>query len=181
MQILLPEEVPHIFAPPCNILYIYGMKRENSLTILFFMQIFPDRPKVPPGWLFGSCKDREGLFPANYAEKLPESKGDYVELNPSSSTAQPSAGGGRSVTSIIAALNSQKELPIAMPVVTENAFDTKETNQTPAPVSTHVKISQLSIRCVRNRLVASFSTSCNNPVISSSCYKVVTHNLLTNC
>ena len=142
MQILLPEEVPHIFAPPCNILYIYGMKRENSLTILFFMQIFPDRPKVPPGWLFGSCKDREGLFPANYAEKLPESKGDYVELNPSSSTAQPSAAGGRSVTSIIAALNSQKELPIAMPVVTENAFDTKETNQTPAPVSTHVKISQ---------------------------------------
>jgi hypothetical protein len=36
-------------------------------------------------------------------------------------------------------------------------------------------------RCVRNRLVASMSTSCNNAVIWSSCYKVVTHNLLTNC
>ena len=34
---------------------------------------------------------------------------------------------------------------------------------------------------VRNRLVASLSTSCNNAVILSSCYKVVTHNLLTNC
>jgi hypothetical protein len=41
---------------------------------------------------------------------------------------------------------------------------------------THVKIS-----CVRNRLIASLSTSCNNVVILSSCYKVVTHNLLTNC
>jgi inner membrane protein involved in colicin E2 resistance len=30
-------------------------------------------------------------------------------------------------------------------------------------------------------LVASLSTSCNNAVILSSCYKVVTHNLLTNC
>jgi hypothetical protein len=37
-------------------------------------------------------------------------------------------------------------------------------------------------RSVRNRLVASLSTSCNNAVISSSCYKVGTHNLLlTNC
>ena len=36
----------------------------------------------------------------------------------------------------------------------------------------------LSTRCVRNRLVVSFSTSCNNAVIISSCYKVVTHNLL---
>jgi hypothetical protein len=35
-------------------------------------------------------------------------------------------------------------------------------------------------RCVRNRLVASLSTSCNNAVILSSCYKVVTHNVLTN-
>ena len=33
----------------------------------------------------------------------------------------------------------------------------------------------LSTRCVRNRLVASLSTSCNNAVILSSCYKVVTH------
>ena len=29
--------------------------------------------------------------------------------------------------------------------------------------------------------VASLSTSCNNAVILSSCYKVVIHNLLTNC
>jgi hypothetical protein len=35
--------------------------------------------------------------------------------------------------------------------------------------------------CVCNRLVASLSTSCDNAVISSSCYKVVTNNLLTNC
>ena len=38
----------------------------------------------------------------------------------------------------------------------------------------------MSTRCVRNRLVASLSTSCNNAVASSSYYKVVTHNLLTN-
>jgi hypothetical protein len=31
------------------------------------------------------------------------------------------------------------------------------------------------------RLVASLLTSCNNVVILSSCYNVVTHNLLTNC
>ena len=37
----------------------------------------------------------------------------------------------------------------------------------------------LSTRCVRNRLVATLSTSCYKVV--SSCYKVVTHNLLTNC
>ena len=58
-----------------------------------------------------------------------------------------------------------------------------ESDETP-PVkkilrSTHVKI--LSTRCVRNRLVASLSTSCKNSVILSSCYKLVTHNLLTNC
>jgi hypothetical protein len=39
----------------------------------------------------------------------------------------------------------------------------------------------LSTRCVRNRLVASLSTNCNNAVILSSCYKVVTHNLSTRC
>jgi hypothetical protein len=39
----------------------------------------------------------------------------------------------------------------------------------------------LSTRCVRNRLVASLSTSCNNAVILSSCYKVVTYNLSTRC
>ena len=98
----------------------------------FSIQVFPDRPKVPPGWLFGSCKDKEGLFPANYAEKLPESKGDYVELNPSSSST-PAQPAGRSVSSIIAALNTQKELPIAMPVAV--APETNETNQTPATVS----------------------------------------------
>ena len=94
---------------------------------------------MPPGWLFGSCKEREGLFPASYAEKLPPSKGDYVELNPASSNTlqqPPAAGAGRSVSSIIAVLNSQKELPIAMPVVAkEDAFDTKETKQTSAIVS----------------------------------------------
>jgi hypothetical protein len=37
----------------------------------------------------------------------------------------------------------------------------------------------LSTRCVRNRLVASLSTSCNNVVILSSCYKVVIK--LLNC
>jgi hypothetical protein len=42
------------------------------------------------------------------------------------------------------------------------------------------KSHNLSTRSVRNRLVASLSTSCNNAVILSSCYKVVTHNLLTN-
>jgi hypothetical protein len=35
----------------------------------------------------------------------------------------------------------------------------------------------LSRRCVRDRLVASLSTSCNNGVILSSCYKVVIHKL----
>jgi hypothetical protein len=49
--------------------------------------------------------------------------------------------------------------------------------ETTTTLLTPVKI---STRCVRNRLVASVSTSCNNAVISSSCYKVVTHNLLTN-
>ena len=67
-----------------------------------------------------------------------------MELKPASSSgaAQPSgatqpSGGGKSVSSIIAALNSQKELPIAMPVVsTDDAFQAKETSQTPASVST---------------------------------------------
>jgi hypothetical protein len=40
----------------------------------------------------------------------------------------------------------------------------------------HVKISQLVNNMICNRLVASLSTSCNNAVILSSCY-----NLLTNC
>lgn len=53
-----------------------------------------------------------------------------------SGTTQPS-GVGKSVSSIIAALNSQKELPIAMPVVsTDDAFKAKETSHTPASVST---------------------------------------------
>jgi hypothetical protein len=43
------------------------------------------------------------------------------------------------------------------------------------------KSHNLSTRCVRNRLVASLSTSCNNAIILPSCCKFVTHNLLTNC
>jgi hypothetical protein len=55
------------------------------------------------------------------------------------------------------------------------------TEMDPVMPHTHVKISQLVNKiCVRNRLVASLSTSCNNGVASSSYYKVVTHNLL-NC
>jgi hypothetical protein len=46
---------------------------------------------------------------------------------------------------------------------------------------THKKSHNLSTRCVRNRLVANLSTSSNNAVISSTCYKVVAYNLLTNC
>jgi hypothetical protein len=34
---------------------------------------------------------------------------------------------------------------------------------------------------IRNLFVVSLSTNCNNAVILWSCYKVVTHNLLTNC
>lgn len=91
--------------------------------------------------MFGSCKDKEGLFPANYAEKLPESKGDYVELSPSRSISSQSsvvsAGStGRSVSSMVAALNSQEKLPIAMPVVaTEDVFEAKTTSPTPVTVS----------------------------------------------
>jgi hypothetical protein len=49
-------------------------------------------------------------------------------------------------------------------------------------IHTRLRISHnLSTRCVRNRLVGSLSTSCNNVVILSSCYKVVTRNLLTDC
>ena len=113
-----------------------GTRRGDSHSVLS-IKVFPEKPKVPPGWLFGSCKEKEGLFPENYTEKLPESKGDYVELNPSNSS-QPFAatGGGRSVSSIIAALNNQKDLPIAMPVVAkQEEIETKDTNQTPATVS----------------------------------------------
>ena len=101
---------------------------------------------MPPGWLFGSCKDKEGLFPANYAEKVPENKGDkgdYMELKPASSSGatQSSSGVGSSVSSIIAALNSQKELPIAMPVVSaDDVFQAKETSQTPAIVRARRKL-----------------------------------------
>ena len=43
------------------------------------------------------------------------------------------------------------------------------------------KSHNLSTRCVHNRRVATLSTNCNNAVILSSCYKVVTQNLLINC
>ena len=42
------------------------------------------------------------------------------------------------------------------------------------------KSHNLSTRCVHNMLVASLSTSCDDVVILSSCYKVVTHNLLNS-
>jgi hypothetical protein len=35
--------------------------------------------------------------------------------------------------------------------------------------------------CSQQACIARLSTSCNNAVISSSCYKLVTHNLLTSC
>ncbi|XP_028409524.1 intersectin-1-like isoform X2 [Dendronephthya gigantea] len=126
-----------------KVVYPFAPRNPDELTLNEGDQVtvFPDRPKVPPGWLFGSCKEKEGLFPANYAEKLPPSKGDYVELNPAATnTAQQpaAASAGRSVSSIIAALNSQKELPIAMPVVAkEDVLDTKESNQTPAITPTN--------------------------------------------
>lgn len=66
-----------------------------------------------------------------------------MELKPASSSgvAQPPSGGGSSVSSIIAALNSKKELPIAMPVVSaEVAFQAKEASQTPAIVRASRKL-----------------------------------------
>jgi hypothetical protein len=45
---------------------------------------------------------------------------------------------------------------------------------------TSYKSHNLSTRCVRNRFVGSLSTSCNNVVILSSCYKVVNHNRFTS-
>jgi hypothetical protein len=48
--------------------------------------------------------------------------------------------------------------------------------------ATHAKITPLVNKmCSQQACIASLSTSCNNVVILSSCYKVVTHNLLTNC
>jgi hypothetical protein len=35
--------------------------------------------------------------------------------------------------------------------------------------------------CQQDVFATGLSTSCNNVVVLSSCYKVVTHNLLTNC
>ena len=95
---------PHLYFAPLN-------------PYFCFFQVFPDHPKVPPGWAYGECKDKKGLFPSNYAEKLPASKGDYVALTPTGTTpSQPSvgSGGGRSVGSIIAALNKQETLPISV-------------------------------------------------------------------
>jgi hypothetical protein len=43
------------------------------------------------------------------------------------------------------------------------------------------KSHNLSTRCVRNRFVASLSTSCKNSIILSSCHKLVTHNLYQVC
>ena len=88
-----------------------------------------------------------------------------MELKPASSsgatqasgTTQPS-GGGKSVSSIIAALNSQKELPIAMPVVsTDDGFQAKETTQTPASVST---IDNMSGRVVADIQTRAEGESC---------------------
>jgi hypothetical protein len=47
----------------------------------------------------------------------------------------------------------------------------------------HLKISQFVNKMCSQQacLVASLSTSCNNAVILSGCYKVVSNNLLTNC
>ena len=98
----------------------------NFHNCFLFFKVFPDHPKVPPGWVYGECKDRKGLFPANYAEKLPESKGDYVDITPvPSSSSQPSTG-RRSVSSIIAALNSQDKLPIAPSMPAEGEREVKE-------------------------------------------------------
>ena len=61
-----------------------------------------------------------------------------------------------------------------------------ESDETPPVLKENAEIytrksHNLSTRCVRNRLVASLSTSCKNSIILSSCHKLVTHNLLTNC
>ena len=62
-----------------------------------------------------------------------------------------------------------------------HAFEQSQCSVSVHGIHTHVKTLNLSTRCVRNRLVARLSTSCNKAVILSSCYKVVTHNSWTNC
>ena len=65
--------------------------------------------------------------------------------------------------------------------LTEMVFNTP-----PSQVSTfeyiYTRKNLASTRCVCNRLVSSLSTSCVNVIGSlSSCYKIVTHNVLTSC
>ncbi|XP_046849050.1 intersectin-1-like [Xenia sp. Carnegie-2017] len=56
-------------------IYVFSPRNPDELVLKEGDQVtvFPDRPKVPPGWLFGSCNDKEGLFPANYVEKSTKS------------------------------------------------------------------------------------------------------------
>jgi hypothetical protein len=46
---------------------------------------------------------------------------------------------------------------------------------------THAKISQLVNKMCSQQVCSKMSTSCNNVVILSSCYKVAIHNLSINC
>lgn len=42
----------------------------TALRLSFILQVNPDHKNAPPGWLFGECNGKSGLFPENYAEKL---------------------------------------------------------------------------------------------------------------
>ena len=63
---------------------------------------------APPGWLYGECQGRSGLFPENYAEKVSVAEMKTGTQEPVKSAASPSdISGSLSVKSLAAALSLQ--------------------------------------------------------------------------
>ncbi|XP_065648095.1 intersectin-2 isoform X6 [Hydra vulgaris] len=70
---------------PYKLMYSFENRNPDELNLKEgdIVQVDENDKTVPTGWLRGTFKGAEGLFPANYASKIQsDTFSDYVELNP---------------------------------------------------------------------------------------------------
>ena len=79
-----------------------------SLPFPLPCQVDPDYKSAPPGWMYGECRGKSGLFPGNYVEKVSAAEATRAPPEPAKTTPDTTdVSGSLTVSSLAAALSIQ--------------------------------------------------------------------------